>query len=57
MLAVVVLLLVGIDILILAIFMIVEGVRDGLGAIIVQNREKPMSTEGVSNQVSLISFV
>ena len=48
MLALIVLLLVGIDILILAIFMATEGVNGRLGAVTVQDRENPGSTEGVS---------
>ena len=43
-----VLLLVGIDILILTIFLVVEGVSNRLDDIkVVQDRENPMSTEGV----------
>ena len=48
MLALIVLLLVGIDVLILAIFMATEGVNGRLGAVTVQDRENPVSTEGVS---------
>ena len=43
-----VLLLVGIDVLILTIFLMVEGVRNRLNDVkVVQDRENPMSTEGV----------
>ena len=48
MLALIVLLLVGIDVLILAIFMMTEGLMGRLGTVTVQDRENPMSTEGVS---------
>ena len=48
MLALIVLLLVGIDVLILAIFMVTEGVNGRLGAVTVQDRENPVSIEGVS---------
>ena len=48
MLALIVLSLVGIDILILGIFMAIEGAKGRLGAVTVQDRENPMSIEGVS---------
>ena len=48
MLALIVLLLVGIDVLILAIFLVTEGLKDRLGTVTVGDRENPMSTEGVS---------
>ena len=48
MLALIVLLLVGIDVLILAIFMVTEGVNGRLGAVTMQDRENPVSIEGVS---------
>ena len=47
MLALIVLLMVGIDVLILTVFMATEGVKGGLGAVTVQDRENPRSTEGV----------
>ena len=48
-LALVVLLLVCIDLLILTLFMVIEGIRGNLNSIEVQDRESPMSTVGVSN--------
>ena len=48
MLALIVLLLVGIDVLILAIFMVTEDLKGRLGTVTVQDRENPMNTEGVS---------
>ena len=53
MLALIVLLLVGIDVLILTIFMMVEGLKGRLqdSAVTVLDRENPMSTEGVSNYI------
>ena len=55
MLALIVLLLVGIDVLILAIFMATEGVNGRLGAVTVQDRENPVSTEGVSVTIILLT--
>ena len=57
MLALIVLLLVGIDVLILAIFMVTEGVNGRLGAVTVQDRENPGSTEGVSVTVIPLTSV
>ena len=48
MLALIVLVLVGIDIIILTTFMVVEGVKDGLAPVTLQDRENPMSIDGVS---------
>ena len=55
MLALIVLLLVRIDVLILAIFMATEGVNGRLGAVTVQDRENPVSTEGVSVTIILLT--
>ena len=47
-----VLLLVGIDVLILTIFLVVEGVRDRLNDIKEEkDRENPMSTEGIRHYI------
>ena len=48
MLVLIVLSLVGIDVLILATFMMVEALNGRLDAVTVQDRENPMSTYGVS---------
>ena len=48
MLALVVLLLVGIDVFILTIYMAIEGVRDKLNPIKLPDREVPEMIEGVS---------
>ena len=50
-LALVVLLLVGIDVIILTIFVVIEGVRGRLGAREVPDREVPESITGVSSGV------
>ena len=57
-LALIVLLLVGIDVLILGIFLVVEGVKDGgLDAVKVPDRENPMHIEGVRIIVSKCSYL
>ena len=50
-------LLVGIDILILGIFLVVEGVKDGgLDAVKVPDRENPMHIEGVRIIMIIVSL-
>ena len=56
-LALIVLLLVGIDVLILGIFLVVEGVKDGgLDAVKVPDRENPMHIEGVRIIMIIVSL-
>ena len=56
-LALIVLLLVGIDVLILGTFLVVEGVKDGgLDAVKVPDRENPMHIEGVRIIMIIVSL-
>ena len=54
MLVLIVFLLVGIDVIILTVFMAVEGARGRLGAVTVPDREIPQRISGVKNVDVLI---